>query len=92
MCLYSINPCSGKSFIADKFVNMSLELPGIITICTILPTIASGALAARLRVRTLQKTPFQIDDWTACGGFVSISKNYIPIEGLNTSDNSPPRY
>jgi hypothetical protein len=50
---------------------MSPNPAGLYALCTIMPVLATGAVLARMRVRLLQKSRVQLDDWNAIAGLVS---------------------
>jgi hypothetical protein len=50
---------------------MALTQTNMYIVCTILVALATMTVAARLRVRLMQKAKVRMDDWTAFGGLVS---------------------
>jgi hypothetical protein len=52
---------------------MALNQVDMYILCTFLLALATATVIARMRVRKSQNSRSQMDDWTACGGLVSIS-------------------
>lgn len=64
---------------------MSTNAAGLYVLCSILPTLSTLSVGARIYVRNVKKQKFGVDDWTALAGLVSsFCQTYFPCRTLLT--------